>query len=163
MAAEIYIAPGKQSFAKADDGSVALVTVDYLKALFPGASAGSLVATTGTAGILEILTLGTNLAIASGTLNASGGISFSDVTTTYTSAGAIATTDTLAVINSAAAVTMTLTAGSTTVLQIDIHNRGSGIATINATIDGEAGSEHLATGATVTLRWLPSLSTWIIM
>lgn len=97
-------------------------------------------------------------------VKALGGIA--DVTSTYTSNGAIALTDVLSVLNSAGALAMTLADGSTAVLQLNIHNLGAGTATVTGTIEGGANSVTIlgsSNGANLVLRWLPSLSTWIIL
>ena len=94
MAAEIYIAPGKQSFARADDSSVSLVTTDYVKAILPATASPSILATTTTAGLPEALALGTNLSVTSGILNAAGGSGSVTLTgdVTGSGAGSVATT-----------------------------------------------------------------------
>jgi hypothetical protein len=92
-----------------------------------------------------------------------GGIT--DVTTTYTASGAISLTDTLSMLNSASALAMTV-ANGTVLAQLTIHNIGAGTATVSGTIEGGSNSVTLLgnpNGANLVLRWLPSLSTWIII
>ena len=69
-------------------------------------------------------------------------------------------------LNAAAALAMTVAAGAASVLQLTIHNIGAGTATVSGTIEGGANSVTLQgnpNGANLILRWLPSLSTWIII
>lgn len=99
-------------------------------------------------------------------LGGGGGTSYSDVTTTYTTSGAIALTDTLSMANCSTACTLTLAAGGAAVLQIIIHNRGSAVATITGTVEQIPRSFALPAapaGGSITLRWLPSLTSWIII
>lgn len=95
-----------------------------------------------------------------------GPTAITDVTTTYTASGAITLTDTLSMLNSASALAMTVANGSASVIQLTIHNLGAGTATVSGTIESGSNSVTLLgnpNGADLVLRWLPSLSTWIII
>lgn len=97
--------------------------------------------------------------------NGTGGTQ-SDVTTTYTTSGAIALTDSLSMLNAAGALAMTVAAGDGAVIQLTIHNIGAGTATVSGTIESGSNSVTLLgnpNGANLVLRWLPSLTTWIII
>ena len=89
-----------------------------------------------------------------------------DVSNTYTAAGTIALTDNLSLINSASAVAITIPTGGTAASQLQIHNYGSGVATVSGTIEGAFNSVILQgnpAAASVTLWWLPSKSSWIVI
>lgn len=108
----------------------------------------------------------TKVAHTQGIVPVPGSGSMTDVTSTYTSSGAISLTDSVSMLNSGSALTMTIANGSSAVLQLTIHNIGAGTATVSGTIEGGANSVTLLgnpNGADLVLRWLPSLSTWIVI
>lgn len=83
------------------------------------------------------------------------------VSTTYTATGTIAATDRLSLANSASAITLTLGAGVRDGQPLILKNLGAGTVTLDATIDGTAGSTSVTSLSALRLIWDAALATWL--